>query len=81
MVIYNFFGVPITTFIFFLKREKSAIVESSIIEFSLLVSICSLIVFFRTVIPVIIGAIGHVKKKISAENEEIEDPFECTMHK
>jgi hypothetical protein len=80
MVIYNFIGVPITTFIFYLKRDKSAIVESSIIEFSLLVSFCILIVFFRTALPVVIGAIGFIRKQNPDEYEELEDPFECTMH-
>lgn len=54
MVIYNFFAVPITTFVFYLESEKSAIVESSILEFSLLVSVCCIIVFIRTVLPVVI---------------------------
>jgi hypothetical protein len=53
MLIYNFFVVPITTFVFFLKCDKSAIYESSMLDFSLLVSFFSLIVFFRTVYPLI----------------------------
>ena len=56
MVIYNYFAVPITTLVFYFKSDKSAIVESRILEFSLLVSLGNLIVFSITVVPIIIGA-------------------------
>ena len=63
MVIYNYFAVPITTLVFFLKSDKSAIVESRILEFSLLVYFGSLIVFFITVLPVVRGAIAFLQKR------------------
>ena len=77
MVIYNYFAVPITTLVFFLKSDKSAIVESRILEFSLLVYFGSLIVFFITVLPVVMNAIGFLRRRTVGLHSE--DPNECNM--
>jgi len=79
MIIYNYFAVPITTLVFFLKSDKSAIVESRILEFSLLVYFGSLIVFFITVLPVVRGAIAFLSRKNVRFRSE--NPEECNMCK
>ena len=77
MIIYNYFAVPITTLVFFLKSDKSAIVESRILEFSLLVYFGSLIVFFITVLPVVRGAIAFLQRRTVGLHSE--DPKKCNM--
>jgi hypothetical protein len=79
MLIYNFFVVPITTYVFFLKSDKSAIYESSMLNFSLLVSFFSLIVFFRTVFPLISKVNKKIDDKIAREHEN-ENLKECSIH-
>lgn len=77
MVIYNYFAVPITTLVFFLKSDKSAIVESRILEFSLLVYFGSLIVFFITVLPVVRGAIAFLQRRTVGLHNEV--PGKCNI--